>query len=114
MNLRANIAAFFRRFAENHGLSMAKLQMKTDVSRNTFYACIRGEANPRLSSIECIAASLGVDPAAILLGVYDPASSEVSVLLLNTIRGVSELTPEERQQFFRQLVREMVRLWDEE
>lgn len=114
MDMRENIATFFRKFAANQGMSIAKLQIIVDVSRNTFYAYVRGEGNPTLSSIECIAKSLGVDPIAILLGVYDPGSSEVSVLLLNTIRGMSELTPENRKQFMRHFIREMVRLWDME
>lgn len=114
MDLRANIAAFFRKFAAKRGLSIAKLQIMVNLSRNTFYAYVRGDGNPTLSSIECISTSLGVDPIAILLGVYDPGSNEVSVLLLNTIRGVSELTPEDRQQFMRHFIREMVRLWDME
>lgn len=112
MDLRANVAKFFQRFAKKHGLSISKLQRKTDVSRNTFYAYIRGEGNPTLSSIESIAISLGVDPAAILLGVYDPEGGEVSVLLLNTICCVSELTQEGQQQFVLQFIREMIRLWD--
>lgn len=114
MDLRANIAAFFRRFAKEQGLTMAKLQVKADVSRNMLYAYIRGVGNPTLSTLEYLAANLDVDPVAILLGVYDPDGREVSVLLLNTIRGVAELTPEDRQRFLKQFVREMVRLWDME
>ena len=36
------------------------------------------------------------------------------MLLLNTIRCVSELTPEDREQFIKLFIREMVRLWDTE
>ena len=114
MDLRANMATFFQKFAAKQGLSIAKLQIIVDVSRNTFYAYVRGKGNPTLSTIECIASCLGVDPIAILLGIYDPGSSEVSVLLLNTIRCVSELTPEDRAQFIKLFIREMVRLWDTE
>lgn len=114
MDLRANMAIFFQSFTRKQGLSISKLQAKADVSRNTLYAYIRGEGNPTLSTLEYLAANLKVDPAAILLGVYDPDSNEVSMLLLNTIRGVSELTPEDRQRFMKQLIRELVRLWDME
>lgn len=112
MDLRANMAIFFQSFTRKQGLSISKLQTKADVSRNTLYAYIRGEGNPTLSTLEYLAANLKVNPVAILLGVYDPEGGEVSVLLLNTIRGVSELTPEDQQQFVMQFIREMIRLWD--
>lgn len=114
MDLRANMATFFRRFAKKRGLSIAKLQIIAAVSRNTLYAYIRGEGNPTLSTLEHLARNLGVDPVAILLGIYDPDSNEFSVLLLNTIRGVSELPQDEQQRFLRQFIREMSRLWDME
>lgn len=114
MDLSANMAEFFRKFAAKHNMSISKLQIIVDVSRNTFYAYARGEGNPSLSSINCIADSLGVDPITILLGIYDPGGSKVSVLLLDTIRGVSELTPEDRQRFIKLFIREMMRLWGAE
>ena len=114
MDLSANMAEFFRKFAKKHNMSISKLQVIVDVSRNTFYAYARGAGNPSLSSIKCIADSLGVDPIAILLGIYDPGGNKVSVLLLDPVRGVSELTPEDRQQFVKLFIREMLRLWDVE
>lgn len=114
MDLRKNIATFFQRFAKQRGLSMAKLQSKADISRNMLHSYVHGKGNPRLSTLEYLARNLEVDPICILLGISDPDGKKVSVLLLNTVRGMLELTPEEQRQFLRQFAREMVRLWDME
>ena len=64
--------SFFRQGNKSSQKSAYLPRFCVDVSRNTFYAYVRGKGNPTLSSIECIASCLGVDPIAILLGIYDP------------------------------------------
>lgn len=114
MNLKENMGRFFRAFAEKNQLSLSRLQIMAEVSRGSIYAYSRGEGNPTLSTVECIACNLKVDPAAMILGVYDPGSKEISVLLLNTVRGVAGLTRAERQQFVKLFMQEMIKLWDED
>ncbi len=114
MSLRENMAAFLRSFAEKNDLSIAQLQIQADISRNTLYAYSKGQGNPTLATLEYIAENLKVDPAAILLGVYDPDGGEVSVLLLHTVRGLAELRPEDRRRFMRLFLLEMARLWSGE
>lgn len=114
MSLRNNMAAFFRSFAEQNGLSIAKLQAKADVSRNTIYAYSRGEGNPTFDTLEYIAGNLQVEPTDITMGVYVPEGREFSVLLLTTVSGVSRLPREDRQKFVQLFLAEMAKLWNKE
>ena len=111
MSLSENMAAFFRAFMDRNHKSLARIQEDLDISRNSLYAYSRGEGNPTISTVEYIAKKLNVDPASIMLGVYDPDGEEISMGLLRTVRGVAELSEEDRRQFT-ELFMEMVRLWD--
>ena len=112
MSLRENMASFFRYFAEKNNLSMAKIQVKADISRNSLYAYIRGEGNPTIAMLEFIAGNLGVDPVLIVLGEYDPDSRLVCVLVLDTVRIVAQLPHEEQLRFMHLLTAEIMKLWD--
>lgn len=114
MDLKKNIASFLRAFLKKNHLSMAKLQAMIDVSRNSLYDYKNARGNPSIDTIQYMAAQLDVDPAAILMGVYEPENGSISVLLLNTVRGVAELTQEDRQKFIKLFILEMVKLWDME
>lgn len=114
MDLKKNIASFIRAFLKKNNLSMAKFQALTEMSRNSLYDYSRGEGNPSIDTVQYMAAQLGVNPLAILMGVYDPEEGSVSVLLLDTVYGVAELSQEDRQKFFRMFMQEMIKLWDGE
>lgn len=113
MDLMENVGRFFRSFAEKQGVSIAKLHVLTEISRNMIYAYSKGEGNLSLGTLEHIAVRLDVSPLAILMGIYDPEGREVSVLLVNTVQRAAELPPKDRQKFIKLLMVEMMKLWDE-
>ena len=112
MPIMDNVASFIQKFISKNQISMAKFQKMADVSHNTIYAYRRGEGNPTIAMLEFIAGNLGVDPVLIILGVYDPDSKQVSMLVPDTVQSVAQLPQEEQVRFMHLLTAEIMKLWD--
>lgn len=113
MGLQENIAAYIRDVMKREHKSLTEFSEELGISRNSLYDYSTGEGNPTLSTLEHIAERLGIDPAALILGVLNLDQREVLLLLTDTVQDVAKL-PEEKRLRFAELFLEMVRLWDEE
>lgn len=113
MGLQENIAATIRTVMERRHKSLTEFSEELGISRTALYDYIRGSGNPSIATLEQIATNLGVSPTALITGLLDLDQREVTLLLLETIQGVAELTEEKRLRFA-ELFLEMVKLWSEE
>ena len=88
------------------GLSNVEMACRTGISRATLTGILRGEGNPRLSTVERIAEKLGLEPVRLLCFAHN---NEERVFLEQTLEMVDKtgaLSPEKRErfvEFFRKL-----------
>jgi len=113
MSLQENMAAFIRAAMRSQHKSLTEFSDELGISRNALYNYLHGKGNPSVATLEHMAQNLGVDPASLVLGLFDLDRREITLLLLDTIQGVAELTEEKRLRFA-ELFLEMVKLWNEE
>ena len=112
MGLQENIATFIRDTMKRDQKSLSEFSEELGISRNALYEYSTGGGNPTILTLERIAEKLGVDPAALILGILNLDQREVLLLLTGTIQDVAKLTEEKRLRFA-ELFLEMVALWDE-
>ena len=110
MGLQENIAAAMRAVMERRGKSLSDFSEELGISRNALHDYLRGRGNPSIATLEHIARKLEIDPAALVLGLFELDKREITLLLLDTIQSVAEL-PESRRLRFAELFLEMVKLW---
>ena len=89
-------------------LSNEEMARCSGISRTTLTGILRGEGNPRLSTVERIAEKLGLEPVRLLCFAHN---DEERVFLEQTLEMVDKagaLSPDKRERFmelFRTLVR---------
>lgn len=112
MGLQENMAAFIREIMRRNGKTLTEFSEELGISRNSLYAYCTGGGNPTMTTLEHMAERLNVNPASLILGVFDLEQGRIANLLLDTVQSVSEL-PEEKRLRFAELFLEIIRLWDE-
>ena len=113
MSLQEKIAAYICEVMKREKKSLTEFSEELGISRNALYNYSTGEGNPTILTLEHIAEKMGVDPAALIVGILNLDQREVLLLLMQTIKDVAKL-PEEKRARFAELFLEMVKLWDEE
>ena len=81
------------------GLRNIEMARRTGISRATLTGILRGEGNPRLSTVELVAQNLGLDPVRLLCFAHN---DEERVFLEQTLEMVDKagaLSPEKRERF---------------
>ena len=111
MSLQENMAAFIRAAMKSQNKSLSEFSDELGISRNALYNYLHGKGNPSIATLEHMAENLGVNPASLVLGLFDMDQREITMFLLDTINGVSELSEEKRLRFA-ELFLEMVKLWN--
>lgn len=112
MGLNENIAATIRAVMKQKNKSLVEFSEEVGISKTALYDYIRGRGNPSVATLEHIAENLGVSPASLMTGLLDMDQREITLLLLDTVKGVAEL-PEENRIRFAELFLEMIKLWNE-
>ena len=90
MGLQENIAAAMRAVMERRGKSLSDFSEELGISRNALHDYLRGRGNPSIATLEHIARKLEIDPAALVLGLFELDKRESALLLLDTIQEVAE------------------------
>ena len=113
MGLQENMASAIRAIMEQRHKSQAEFAEELEISRTALHDYLNAKGNPSIATIVHIASKLEISPTALMSDLMDLDHKEIVLLLLDTIRSVSELTVEKRIRFA-ELFLEMVGLWDEE
>lgn len=96
MPINKNIAAFLRRYREEHHLSIAELSAELGIAKSATAAYLSGDSNPRADTVEMIAEKCGV-PAAEIISAQSP-EWERAEIVARAARICSGLPPERRKR----------------
>lgn len=113
MSLQENMAASIRAIMKSQNKSLAEFSNELGISRNALYDYLKGKGNPSIATLEHMAQNLGINPACLVLGVFDTDQRQVTLLLLEMIQGMADL-PGEKRLRFAELFLEMMKIWSEE
>ena len=106
MRLCHNLAIIVKAKQRELGLSNVEMARYLGISRATLTGILRGEGNPRLSTVERIAEKLGLEPVRLLCWARDDAEREWFEWTLEMVDKAGALSPEKRErfvEFFRKL-----------
>ena len=78
--------------------SIAEFSEELGISRSSMQELLKGNGNPRMDTIEHIAARLQIDPAALLSCSFSQGQTETALLLLQVIDTFSGLSDEKRKR----------------
>lgn len=112
MGLQENMADILRAKKKLSGQSIEEWAEELGIAPSTLQDYMKGAGNPTVKMVEHLAQRLDVDPVALLVGNLEPEQYQIVLLLLETIRAVSELEQSKRLRFA-ELVLELVKLWGE-
>lgn len=112
MEIQRNMANVIRALKEISGKSLSKFSAELEVSRSALQEYLSGEGNPSADTIEHLAKKLGVDISFLISGAFSADQIEVLLRLLEMLKLLSAISPEQRTRFV-QLLLEMVLLWNE-
>ena len=113
MGLQKNMADMLRALKENRKETMEGWSEELGIAPSTLQDYLKGKGNPTVKMVEHLAEKLGVNPIALISGEIGPEQYEAALLILNTIRAVSDL-PQPKRLKFAELFLEQVRLLEEE
>ena len=99
MGLEKNMSDFLRAYKEISGKSNSELAEEMQISRSILRDYLNGDGNPRLSTVEHLADRLKVNPVLFLAGMFEKDSSDIVLLLFNSVREVISLPEPKRKQF---------------
>ncbi len=102
-NLKVSVKAAQKKL----GLGNEETACRIGISRTTLAGLLRGDGNPRLSTVELVAEKLGLDPVRLLCWARDDAEREWMEQTLEMVDKAGALAPEKRERFielFRTLV----------
>lgn len=111
MGIQKNMADMLRALKVNRKRTMEGWSEELGIAPSTLQAYLKGEGNPTIKMVEHLAEQLGVDPIALISGEIEPEQYEIVLLMLNTIRAVSDL-PQPKRLKFAELFLELVQLWE--
>ena len=90
---------FLSAYKETSGKSNSELAEEMQISRSILRDYLKGDGNPRLSTVEHLADRLKVNPILFLAGTFEKDSTEIVLLLFNSVREVVSLPESKRKQF---------------
>ncbi len=107
MRLCHNLAIIVKTKQRELGLSNVEMARRTGISRATLTGILRGEGNPRLSTVERIAEKLGLDPVRLHCFAHNDEERVFLEQTLEMVDKAGDLSPDKRERFmelFRALV----------
>ncbi len=78
-------------------LSIAEFSEELGISRSSMQDLLNGNGNPRMDTLEHIAARLHMEPAALFSCTFSDAQTETALLLLQSLDAFSSLSEEKRK-----------------
>lgn len=111
MALQKNLSAIMNVIRTSRNLSVTEFSEELGISRSYAQELLSGRGNPRMDTIEHIAARLRINPLVLLSCPYSKEQTESFLFLLVLIRRLSMLSGDEREEFF-SLLRKVLSLMD--
>lgn len=113
MGIQENLADMLRAIKKLSGQSIEDWSVELGISPSTLQDYLKGAGNPTVKMVEHLADRLDIDPIALIAGQIEKEQCQIVLLLLDTIKAVSDLDQPRRLRFA-ELVLELVQLWEEE
>lgn len=113
MGIRQHISEYLNEYKRKNGLSVSALAAELGISCSTLQTYLNGTGNPRADTIEHMAKSIGVDPAALVCSSPDGATLHFITLMASYTQITSYLPPD-KKALFGQLASLMLSLWEDE
>ena len=113
MGIQQNLADTIRAVMVRKQKSLDEFSEELQISRSSLQDYLKARGNPTVAMVEHLAQRLEMDPAVLLTGLLSLERQDILLLLLDTLRGVSELPYRERLRFA-ELFWEMIQLWNTE
>ena len=107
MLLCHNLSVSVKAARQELELSNEEMARCSGISRTTLTGILRGEGNPRLSTVERIAEKLGLEPVRLLCFAHNDEERVFLEQTLEMVDKAGDLSPDKRERFmelFRALV----------
>ena len=98
MTLQKNLSNTMNALRVSRRQSIAEFSEELGISRSSMQELLKGNGNPRMDTIEHIAARLQMDPAALLSCSFSQGQMETALLLLQAIDTFPALSDEKRKR----------------
>ncbi len=113
MGMQKNIADVLCAKRRLSGKSIETWAAELGISPSTLQDYLKGIGNPTIHMVEHLAEKLGVEPLALLSGDMEPEKYQIALLLLDSIKAISDL-PQPKRLRFAELFLDLVQLWEVE
>lgn len=113
MGIQENMADMLQAKRKLSGQSIEDWSVELGIAPSTLQDYLKGAGNPTVKMVEHLASRLDIDPIALIAGQIEKEQYQIVLLLLDTIKAVSDLDQPRRLRFA-ELVLELVQLWEEE
>lgn len=96
MTLQKNLSKMMNAIRAGRKQSITDFSEELGISRSSMQGLLKGNANPRMDTVEHIATRLQVDPLSLLACPYSEPELECAFLLLQCVEAFSQL-PEDKK-----------------
>lgn len=96
MEISENLRITLQAYKDLHHFSTSELAAYLGLARSTVQDILAGKSNARADTIEIIAKKLGVDPAFLTMGTFEPEQIQIVLLLFNSVQRIAALPQENR------------------
>ncbi|NBI63075.1 XRE family transcriptional regulator [Clostridiales bacterium] len=99
MLLRKNLTDAMNALRRSRSLSITAFSEEVGISRSSMQALLNGTGNPRMDTVEHVAARLCLDPAVLLSGSLTRPQLDVAISLLRALDFFASFSDEEKEKF---------------
>lgn len=113
MTMQSNFCNYIKTVRKAEKMTLSALSAELQISRSQLQEILRGNANPRMDTIEHIARRLDIDPIQLLTCSYAEEQLRVAVPLLHLIEQCSLGITKQKRCIFIDLLDKMLALFEE-
>lgn len=99
MLLRKSLMDTMNALRRSRGLSITAFSEEVGISRSSMQSLLKGTANPRMDTVEHVAARLRLDPAVLLSGALSAQQLDIAISLLRALDFFAAFSSEEKEKF---------------
>ncbi len=99
MSLQKNLANAMKAFKASRHLSISDFSEELGISCSSMQTLLKGSGNPRMDTIEHIAAQLEIEPHVLLSVSFSESQLEFAMHILDSLDFFSKLSTAEREAF---------------
>ena len=113
MGIQKNMADMMNIIKQKKGISMVDFSEELEISCSALQDYLNAQGNPTIQMVEHLAYKLGLDPITLMAGLFEPDQVKILLILLDSLQGLSHLSPQKRRKFA-ELLQQMIQLWDDD